>query len=110
MKHKEWTAEELSILHKHYPYTGAKEVVALTGRPEGSVYSKAAELKLKANKSGVFKDEDLEKVLLIHKGKVVRSVSIKQKYDFISAISDWYRDMRPAIKRGDKIQIEIVTV
>lgn len=49
-KDTSWSAADLSILHTHYPVSGADKVAELTGRGRAAVLSKAKRLKIPSGK------------------------------------------------------------
>lgn len=108
MKHqiKVWTGKDVSLLKKLYPQSATKSVAEVLERTLSSVKSKAGEMGLKKTdftKGGTC----FGTINLIHKERIVRRVRMQCSTDLQKAIVNWYRDIQPAIRRGDKLTLEI---
>lgn len=100
-KGKDWTKVEDYLLMEMYPYVESSAVAAQLERTVSAVEHRACFLNIKK----IWLDEG--EMILIYKGERVRSQTIKNLHHFTNALRDWYFDIKPALKRGEKIQIEL---
>jgi hypothetical protein len=102
-KFKKWTEEEDKIIIKLFPQSSTKAVAEVLQRTEKSISSRANGLRIFKYKPA----KTAADINLIHNNEIVRRVRMKSVTDLSNAVTVWYHDIRPSLKRGETISLQI---
>lgn len=103
---KSWTKEEENSLRRIFSDSSFEAMSEYLERSIFSIKSKARELGLKKERIEGIHDRP-RTVNLIYRNEVVKCCRALDTSDVLEAFSYWLTDIRPALKRREKVVLEI---
>ena len=99
---KDWTYDEKELMKEFYPYCDNEFMVQIIKRTKIAIEAQASIMNLKK----VSKSQGGH-ISLIYKGEEVGRAALDHQNHLKKALTAWYYNIVPALKRGESVSIEL---